>query len=316
MSAHPLDPLSAAEQESLVKAARAAWKLDHRHLVAMLQLHEPTKEFLSKYKAGDAFPRFGRITIWDQEKAMVSEGVISTSGEVQSYTDIPGAKAPVLAIESERAIEIARKDQRVIDALKKRGINSADDVHMETWPIGAKIPDYIDDGRRVIWTPMWHKRDKDGNFYAHPINGLHAIVDIDKFEVVGIEDDEQTPIPQTAGPYRESQQESLIHLKELSIHQPEGPSFTVNGWRIDWERWNFRVGFDQREGLVIHDVRFNDNGNERKIAHRLSIAELVIPYGDPSQGAYRKNAFDTGEYGLGNFTNSLTLGCDCLGEIV
>ena len=86
MSAHPLDPLSAAEQESLVKAARAAWKLDHRHLVAMLQLHEPTKEFLSKYKAGDAFPRFGRITIWDQEKAMVSEGVISTSGEVQSYT--------------------------------------------------------------------------------------------------------------------------------------------------------------------------------------------------------------------------------------
>ena len=184
MSAHPLDPLSAAEQESLVKAARAAWKLDHRHLVAMLQLHEPTKEFLSKYKAGDAFARFGRITIWDQEKAMVSEGVISTSGEVQSYTDIPGAKAPVLAIESERAIEIARKDQRVIDALKKRGINSADDVHMETWPIGAKIPDYIDDGRRVIWTPMWHKRDKDGNFYAHPINGLHAIVDIDKFEVV------------------------------------------------------------------------------------------------------------------------------------
>ena len=122
----------------------------------MLQLHEPTKEFLNKYKAGDAFPRFGRITIWDQEKAMVTEGVISTTGDVQSYKEIPGAKAPVLAIESERAIEIARKDQRIIDALKNRGINSPDDVHMETWPIGAKIPDYIDDGRRVIWTPMWH----------------------------------------------------------------------------------------------------------------------------------------------------------------
>ena len=233
MSAHPLDPLSAAEQESLVKVARAAWKLDHRHLIAMLQLDEPSKEFLDNWKIGDAFIRNARITIWDQEKAMVSEGVISTSGEVKSYKDIPGAKAPVLAIESNRAIEIARKDQRVIDALKKRGINNTDDVHMETWPIGAKIPDYIDDGRRVIWTPMWHKRDKDGNFYAHPINGLHAIVDIDKFEVVGIEDDEQTPIPQTAGPYRESQQESLVHLKELSIHQPEGPSFSVNGWRID-----------------------------------------------------------------------------------
>ena len=156
MSAHPLDPLSAAEQESLVKAARAAWKLDHRHLIAMLQLDEPSKEFLNNWKIGDAFIRNGRITIWDQEKAMVSEGVISTSGEVKSYKDIPGAKAPVLAIESNRAIEIARKDQRVIDALKKRGINNTDDVHMETWPIGAKIPDYIDDGRRVIWTPLWH----------------------------------------------------------------------------------------------------------------------------------------------------------------
>jgi len=67
---------------------------------------------------------------------------------------------------------------------------------------------------------------------------------------------------------------------------------------------------------VLHDVWFNDEGALRKIAHRLSITELVIPYGDQSQGSYRKNAFDTGEFGLGNYTNSLTLGCDCLGEIV
>ena len=47
----------------------------------------------------------------------------------------------------------------------------------------------------------------------------------------------------------------------------------------------------------------------------LSVAELVIPYGDPGPGGYRKNAFDIGEYGLGLLTNSLELGCDCLGEI-
>ena len=40
-----------------------------------------------------------------------------------------------------------------------------------------------------------------------------------------------------------------------------------------------------------------------------------MPYGDPSPGSYRKNAFDIGEYGLGPLTNSLELGCDCLGEI-
>ena len=47
----------------------------------------------------------------------------------------------------------------------------------------------------------------------------------------------------------------------------------------------------------------------------MSIAELVIPYGDPSPGSYRKNAFDTGEIFVGFSTNSLELGCDCLGEI-
>ena len=76
-----------------------------------------------------------------------------------------------------------------------------------------------------------------------------------------------------------------------------------------------RVGIDQREGLVLHQITFRDGEEVRQIAHRMSIAELVIPYGDPTEGVYRKNAFDTGEYGLANFTNSLTLGCDCLGEI-
>ena len=84
---------------------------------------------------------------------------------------------------------------------------------------------------------------------------------------------------------------------------------------MDWERWSLRVSIDQREGLVLHQVSFRDGEQVRPIAHRLSIAELVIPYGDPHDGVYRKNAFDTGEYGLANYTNSLTLGCDCLGEI-
>lgn len=40
---------------------------------------------------------------------------------------------------------------------------------------------------------------------------------------------------------------------------------------------------------------------------------MVVPYADPSEQYYRKNAFDIGEYGIGTLANSLTLGCDCLG---
>jgi len=42
---------------------------------------------------------------------------------------------------------------------------------------------------------------------------------------------------------------------------------------------------------------------------------MVVPYGDPREQYYRKNAFDIGEYGLGMLANSLALGCDCLGVI-
>lgn len=313
---HPLDPLSVQELNDVINHARTIWKLDSRHLFAMVQLFEPSKEIINNWKPNDQLTRAALITIWNSSTATVSEGVITVEGKEISFTEIPGAKAPILSVESDKAIAAAKQDQRVINALKDRGVTDVNQVHMETWPIGAQIPKHLDDGRRLIWTPMWHRPSAGANFYAHPINGLHAIVDLDTGEVVAVENTENIPIPQTPGPYRESQTGADIKLKDLAIVQSQGASFDVEGWKVIWERWNLRVGFCQREGLVIHDVKFNDNGKERKIAHRLSIAELVIPYGDPSQGAYRKNAFDTGEFGLGNYTNSLTLGCDCLGEIV
>ena len=313
---HPLDPLSSQELRDVVEHARNVWKLDHRHLFAMVQLHEPSKEVINNWKNSTPVERAAKITLWNSATSTVIEAVITVEGKEISFTEIPGAKAPILSTESEKAIKAAKADKRIIAALKNRGIENLDQVHMETWPIGAQIPKDLDDGRRLIWTPMWQRPTEFANLYAHPINGLHAIVDLDSGEVVFVENTEIIPIPQTPGPYRENQTGANIKLKDLAIVQAEGPSFSVEGWKVNWERWNLRVGFCQREGLVIHDVKFKDQDKERKIAHRLSIAELVIPYGDPSQGAYRKNAFDTGEFGLGNYTNSLTLGCDCLGEIV
>jgi primary-amine oxidase len=313
---HPLDPLNAQELKEVIRHARNVWKLDHRHLFAMVQLHEPNKKIINHWKDSDAFERAAKITLWNSATSTVIEAVITVEGKEISFTEIPGAKSPILSTESEKAIKAAKADKRIIAALKDRGVEDVNQVHMETWPIGAQIPKELDDGRRLIWTPMWQRPTEFANLYAHPINGLHAIVDLDSGEVVSIENTEIIPIPQTPGPYRENQTGANIKLKDLAIVQSEGPSFSVEGWKVNWERWNLRVGFCQREGLVIHDVKFKDQDKERKIAHRLSIAELVIPYGDPSQGAYRKNAFDTGEFGLGNYTNSLTLGCDCLGEIV
>ena len=319
MTAHPLDPLSPAELEAVVQALTLDRGLDHRHLIAMVQLDEPSKAAVLAWRLGDPIDRAARVTVWNRAEGVVSEAIVGIVGldcSVRSWIDIPGALSPVLSTEANEAMAAARADVRVLSGLRARGIHSIDDVHLETWPFGSQVPAGVDDSRRLVWTPMWHRPTPDANVYAHPISALHAIVDLDTGEVVAVEDDPTIPTPTTPGPYRADHTGADVHLLDLAIVQKDGVSFSVDGWGVVWERWKLRVGFCQREGLIIHDVRFDDAGIERRIAHRMSIAELVIPYGDPTPAAHRKQAFDTGEFGLGNYTNSLTLGCDCLGEIV
>jgi len=317
MPAHPLDPLSPDELATAIAILRREQQLGPQHLFVFTLLDEPSKTVLAAWQQGAAIDRAARITVWDRAEGLLIESVVGLDGTVRRWDPQPGQKAALLGPEAIACIAAAKSDPRVIEGLQRRGIEDVSQVHMETWPFGIDVPEHLDDGRRLFWTPMWHRSTPDANQYAHPIGGLHAIVAIDTAEVVEVEDTDGIPTPPNAWPYRLHQTGGNVKLKALDIIQPEGASFTVDGWEVNWERWRFRLGHCQREGLVIHDVRFDDNGQERKIAHRMSIAELVIPYGDVGiNGAARKAAFDTGEFGLGNYTNSLTLGCDCLGEIV
>lgn len=67
------------------------------------------------------------------------------------------------------------------------------------------------------------------------------------------------------------------------------------------------IGFNAREGLTIHHLRYVDGGRERSILYRGPLTEMVVPYGDPRPTQARKNAFDVGEYGMGMFANGLQL---------
>ena len=90
--------------------------------------------------------------------------------------------------------------------------------------------------------------------------------------------------------------------------QPAGPGFRVEGNKVTWENWDFRVGFNGREGLVLYTIGYTHDGQRRPIVYRASIAEMVVPYGTPERSHYRKNVFDSGEIGFGRLANSLTLG--------
>jgi primary-amine oxidase len=312
---HPLDPLTADELRAIVDAARTNFALDERHLFVAVQLDEPAKSTLFAWRDGDPLDRAARVAVWDSSARQLDEYIISTGGEIRDQQTVAQAMAPALLPQIMAAIEATKADARIREGLARRGVESIEDVHVETWPFGGLVPDRYGSERRLAWTPMWERKTPDDNQYAHPIHGLYAVVDFDTSEVIDVEDHGVRPIPQEDGRYRQSQLGAPRAVADIQITQPDGPGFTVDGWHIQWQNWDFRIGFCPREGLVIHRVQYDDAGTLRKIAHRMSIAELVIPYGDPSPGAFRKNAFDTGEVGIGSYTNPLELGCDCLGEI-
>ncbi|CAL4968507.1 unnamed protein product [Urochloa decumbens] len=205
-----------------------------------------------------------------------------------------------------------------IEAMKKRGIDDMDLVMVDAWCAGYHS-DADAPNRRIGKPLIFCRTESDSpmeNGYARPVEGIHIVVDMQNNVVIEFEDRKLVPLPPpdhlrnyTPGETRGGVDRSDV--KPLIINQPEGPSFRINGHFVEWQKWNFRIGFTPKEGLVIHSVAYIDgNRGRRPIAHRLSFVEMVVPYGDPSEPHYRKNAFDAGEDGLGKNAHSLKKGCD------
>ena len=208
--------------------------------------------------------------------------------------------------------DIAKEDPRFIAACAKRGIGDMGQVLVEAWAAGH-FGIAEEEGQRIAYGHCWLRNAAGDNPYARPIANLHPVIDLRNMKVIRIDDFGVVPLPPECSPI--THPKPRTDVKPIEITQPEGPSFTVEGHLVRWQKWQFRVGFHVRDGLIFHSIGYEDEGRLRSIMHRASMAEMVVPYGDPSGGNYRRNAFDTGEYGVGQFLDSLTLGCDCLGHI-
>ena len=221
-------------------------------------------------------------------------------------------QARIVPDEFVMACELAREHEGFLEALRKRGLEDASNVLIESWSAG-NFGNPEEQERRIAYGHCWLMNDAGDNPYARPIANLHPVFDLGAREIIRIDDFGVVPIPPDPGPIRRQQPRS--DLQEIAITQPDGPSFEVDGYHVRWHDWELDVGFAQRDGLVLHNIGIHDQGRLRPIMKRASMAEMVVPYGDPRGASFRRNAFDTGEYGIGGSLDSLTLGCDCLGHI-
>ncbi|WP_411719609.1 primary-amine oxidase [Mycetocola sp.] len=271
--------------------------------------------------AGAELPRVVRAIILDQASGASHDARVSLSArEVVKVDEIDGSmgQAPILDVEFESIYDTLGKEAEWHAALAKRGITHE---QVALAPLSAGNYGFDDErGRRVIRVLAFMRQFEADHCWAHPVDGLCAYVDMIEGRMFKLVDDQVFDIPAEGGNFDdpEVQGAPLDTLKPISITQPEGPSYTVKGDEVSWANWKFSIAFDAREGLVLRRIRFTDadqGGVERDVIYRASIAEMVVPYGDPSPSRFWQNYFDTGEYVYGRYANSLTLGCDCLGEI-
>ena len=307
---HPLARLTAGE------IASARDLLVREGLVAdttrfpYLGLEEPPKDEVLGYDPDAPPDRRVRVVLLDVVSGEARTVLASlTRGTVDRVEPITAGQPPVLEEEFGSVDEIVKADPRFAEAMRRRGIENVELVRVA--PLSAGDFGFEgESGRRMLRALLFLQNRPDDHCWAHPIDGIVAYVDVIGREVVQFHDYRDFPVPAEEGNF-DKPQTLRDTLRPIHVTQPEGPSFTVTDDVVTWENWSLRVGFDAREGLTLHQLSFAG----RPIAYRASIAEMVVPYGDPSPTHFWQNYFDAGEYLLGQSANSLKAGCDCLGEI-
>jgi len=325
---HPLDPPSPAEIARAVAVARADGRLGERTRFWGATLDEAHARAVLAGAAAAGEVRLGLVamdhaagTAWEIDVALAAGsrdgGAASNHAEGDGAADccldwrpLDPRRPGITSEEARAAAQACRQSPVFREVLAKRGIHDVSLVMVDAESMGGFEPKRYAD-RRLTWGTVWHRVDEGDNGYVRPVQGVVPIIDMATMEVLEVEDHGVVPISDEAGPLEAEAWPTRPGLRPLDVVQPDGPSFDVDGWQVSWQGWQLRVGFTHREGLVLYDLEFQG----RPVVKRAACNEMYVPYLDPNSTQYRKNFFDWGEYGAGPLTNSLALGCDCLGVI-
>lgn len=332
---HPLAPLTADEINVAGALVRGIWPAGTDLHYKSVTLDEPPKALVLPFLEAEhgkgplpSIPRKAFVNYYIRNTNKFHEAIVNLSQNiVESNVRLgPNLHAPGDGAEILKVEKVALSDDGVKAEVAKLKLPEGTVIVCDPWIYGA---DGINDDDRM-WQCFLYMRDPanppeaDSCHYAFPIP-ISPVVCTTTWRVLRIDilptgiDNFVSPIrpwkPVGPNEYIPEAQKLRTDLKPLNVIQPEGTSFTVKeqgtSSTIEWQKWNFRIGFNQREGMVLYDVRYDN----RSLFYRLSLSDMNIPYADPRKPYHKKSAFDLGDAGAGIMANDLKLGCDCLGSI-
>src|SRR5262245_40060177 len=257
---HPLEPLSAAEVQQAVGLLKAQGKITPTMRFVSVSLKEPKKATVHSFTGKQDGPREAFAVLFDNALNTCYEATIGlTAGKLLSWKAITGVQPTMTAdeqIECEQAV-LASPEFKA--ALKRQyGIDDTSLVMVDIWSAG-NYGSEEDRTKRLARPLCFVRKDPTENGYVRPIEGLRPVVDLNTMQVIRVEEHGHWPLPPVSCDYEASRvKEVRRDIKPLEITQPEGPSFKVDGNQVHWQNWSFVIGFNAREGLTLHHLRYRD----------------------------------------------------------
>ena len=306
---HPLDPLSWQEYWAVLEVLQETGHLDKETRFSQVTLQEPSKDLVWKWSPGDSFPRSAFAVVRQKNQAFEAVVDLVHHGLV-SWTELKGVQPSFLAEEFTAMTEEVKKHPDFIAAMDRRAITDLTFIDCSGVPPGYFGTDE-QRGRRIAYVRC---RDARGvrNTWNREIEGLIVVVDMNERKVIRVADDGSVPVTRVSADY---DQASIGETRQvpgpIDIEQPLGPGFELEGHQVKWQKWSFHVRPDQRVGMILSTVAYQDGQEERPVLYQGHLSEIFVPYMDPSFAWYARNFLDVGEFIRGGITKPLMPGLDC-----
>ncbi|KAK1303482.1 Primary amine oxidase [Acorus calamus] len=303
---HPLDPLTVQE----IRAVRSILPSHPSLTIHSISLEPPPKPLVLAWKKGDPLPPRRAAVVAYSADTRFSHllSVDLASNSVDHHETVPSSSAsgfPLATAEDlQTAVSTPFTDAAFNRTVRARGVEVSD---VSCLPLPSGWYGTAEEGRRLSKVQCFSHRDTV-NIYMRPIEGLTVLVDLDEKSVVKIIDDgKDTPLPSaenTEYRYEELKKrngEDARPINQISMEQPKGRSFRVEGHEVRWGNWEFHLRPDARAGVIVSRARVMDpeTGEAREVMYEGYASELFVPYMDPGEGWYFKTYLDAGEFGMG-----------------
>lgn len=245
---HPLDSLTTEEYQDVVRILKDGGRVTDSTRFAQVSLLPPSKAFVKSWTTGDSFPRMAVGYLKDGVATYKTE--IDLVGEsITSFESSEGE--PMFLLEEILAVsDIALKDPLMISGLAARGL-TPEEVYCLPLSAGT-FGDPIEVGRRLMKVPCY-LIPSGSNWWAKPVEGLLAFVDLNTKEVLEVTDTGAVSIPEDPWGYTAAEvSERFGGLRGGKMLEPEenpefavvteslqvdGSSFNVDGWKVEWDIW-------------------------------------------------------------------------------